>query len=878
MIDYTLQIDTSGGKDPNGFFEIGVIQLAEMNSELVDSNIRVERRGFGDIEVRNEPYKYAKLGGDRYNLYDIISSVLPSQEIWLKFTSTYETLYAYFGIIDCKLDDDEKIITIKPYILDQYTDLLENRENEVKIFDETNQIVNGDFKEWTGDTPKGWTNIGEAVLEKAFILDTSAISIINKAVTGINDESGIKLTANNILSQKGLSISFLYALAGGGLDRENLECEISIKDIDVGTFYYLDINGVWSTTYTRIKYANQLLPLDVSSINWFKFSLGVQTPPITGELNIYFYHYHIGFSDIATYLYLTDVIISTSAIELKTIKVELNAKSLVTKNEDAPEITWAKRKPKANFYSTKINYQQSLDNFFDGNGKPIEGNLIMSDDNGIQISSIIQFFQEQTSKSYKFELSAITIFKCEYIATKKRRFRAICEFSREEIYYDKISDGNGGYLPPETDAGWFNTFTNEPSNSNRYLWIRTPFNGIELPWVKSAIDIGNWRTHNSGFGYYDSVKSVKQYPTSVDKSVEINNAIDLRELFNKVYRETHISLRGKNVYSNFLWNDALSVQETADVYINNDTATNYVTMTDQTSDVEPKNELNKIAAVHTYEFSTEPTTDKEKTILKITFSDLMADFLAHFPQCYWFVDANKDLHIEHIKYYDRINKAKDLTVAQYSYIRKYQKWEYIKEKLYSLEKYLFKNSGNIDFISSEVLFEKIASNKRGQDIKLEVSSKVLSTDLAWCLENRNGLDNGIVLIQYDTVNDINVVRKGIGQNTKDSIVNGDLSIASLLTKYATYEGTWKQGKINGKGFNNTQDGYYLYKTTKHVRQGEEITIRGIFLDKIIFTNLGLGIVAQRKPDYENEVTKIVGNYRYSDPFPIYGSGKDEPII
>lgn len=877
MIDYTLSIDTSGGKDPNGYFTIDTIQLNDADSDFIDGARMVERRALGEIEVKNLPYEYQKLGGSKYNLYDIISSVQPNQEIYLKFVSAYETIYAYFGVIDCKLDFDKRKITIKPYILDQYTDLLENKDTEVKLFDETNQIVNGDFKEWTGSNPNGWTNIGSAVLEKSFILDTSAISIKNKAVTGINDKSGIKLTSTNILAQKGLAISFLYALSGSGLDRENLECEISIKDVNVGTFYYLDINGKWTINYTRIKFANQLLPLDVSSVSWNKFAISAQTPPITGEFNIYFYHYHVGFSDIATYLLLNSVIVSTSSIELKTIKIQLSATSLVTKNEDAPEITWAKKKTKANFYSTRLNYQTSLDTFFDGNGKPIDGNLIMSDDNGVQISDVIRFFQEQTSPSYKFELSKITIFKCEYIATKKRRYRAICEFSREETYY-MAKDSNGNDLPdvpPEADSGWYNTNTKE---GGRNLWIRTPFNGIVLPWVKSAIDVGNWRTYKSGFGYYDSITSVKQYPVTVDKSVEITNAIDLREIFTKVYRETHISLRGKNVYSNFLWNDALSVQETADVYINNDTATNYVTMTDATNDLEPKNELNKIVAVHTYEFSTEPATDKEKTILKITFDELMTDFLAHFPQCYYFVDTNKDLHIEHVKYFDRINQAKDLTTATYDYIRQYQNWEYLKEKLFSLETYEFKNSGNLDFIDSEVTFDKIATNKRGQDVKNEITGKVFSTDVAFCMENRNSLDNGIVLMIYDTVGGDNICRSGVGQKSGSSIINGDLSIASLLAKYATYEGTWKQGQINKKGFWNNQDGVYDFKTTKHVRQGEEITIKGIFLDKIIFTNLGLGIITQRKVDYENEITKVVAMYRYSDPFPVYGSGKDNPII
>jgi hypothetical protein len=434
-------------------------------------------------------------------------------------------------------------------------------------------------------------------------------------------------------------------------------------------------------------------------------------------------------------------------------------------------------------------------------------------------------------------------------------------------------------LPPETDAGWYNTNQQEEGNSNRLLWVRTPFNLDKnvLPWTKSAIDTGTWRTYQKTFGYYDSITSTKQYPTTIANSITISNAIDLREIFTKVYRETHISLRGKNVYSNFLWNDALSVQETADVYLNNNTSTNYVTMTDSTDNAEPKNELNKILAVHTYEFTTEPVTDKEKTILKITFKELMDDFLSNFPQCYWFIDTNKDIHIEHVKYFDRINKAKDLTSDTYNYIGMYQNWDYIKDKLFSLEKYSFKNSGNIDFISSEVKFDKIVTNKRGQDIKNEISSKILSTDVAFCIENRDSLDNGIVLMIYDTKNGDNIVRYGRGQKTGKSIVNGDLSIASLLEKYATYEGTWKHGTINDKGFWNNQDGVYDFYATKHLRQGQEIIIKGIFLDKIIFTNLGLGIVNKREVDYENEITKIVAIYRHSDPFYIYGSGQDDPV-
>jgi len=649
---------------------------------------------------------------------------------------------------------------------------------------------------------------------------------------------------------------------------ENLEIRITLEW--TSNDYNLTREGTWIPfdANQRIFYSNQTIAIPETSAEYKRFSLLTEKLPESGLIKIVFYHYStwfIGDNDL-TNLILTNVVISTSSIELKTIKIQLNDENLVTENEDSNKIFWTKRKPKADFYSTKFDYQKTLDSFFDGNGKPIESELIMSDDNGIQIRDIIQFFQEQSSISYKFELSRIDIFKCEYIAHKKRRFRAICEFSREEIYYTKVSDGNGGYLPPETDSGWFNTGLTESTNSNRLLWVRTPFNGAVYPWVKSAINTtGKWREYNSTFGYYDSISSSKQYPITANSNVEITNAIDLREVFRKVYTETHISLRGKNVYSNFLWNDPLTAEQESLVYLKNNANSNYVTLTDSLLDVDAKNELNNILAVHTNEFTTEATNDKDKTILKTTFNDLMTDFLALFPQCYWFIDSNKDLHIEHIKYFDRINIAKDITGIEYLYLGEYQTWEYIKDKLFSLEKYEFKNSGNEDFAKSEVTFEKIVSNKRGQDIKNEISGSILSTDIKYCLENRNNLDNGIVLVAYDVIDGENICRYGKGQKSRKSVINGDLSISSLLAKYATYEGVWQEGKINNQGFWNKED-TYKFTTTKPCRQGEEITIKGVFLDKVILSKLGIGIVNQRKIDYENEVTKLVALYRHSDNY------------
>jgi len=860
---YQLSIDLTGGKDPNGYFDIGNILIGKTPSSFV--NPYVERRGLpNEIKVKNEPYNYAKLGNAKYNLYDIIKSVPATQQMNIKFVSESETIIGYFGQIDCSIDGDgiegKKEITIKPFILDQYTDILDNSDTEVKLYDESNQVANYDFKQWNGVNPLNWTieELGtpQIVCERIYFKEKSAVKLPLVFIYPESILGSIWQGISNCIGGKQAVFSFMYSLTGSVSVREALKFKVILSGAT--GFYYLTEKGQWITTDYTATFKSDALPIDFNTAEFSRFSLTTDKLPESGVVLIYLFHHTTDFNFEDTNLIITNVSFSISAIELKTIKVRFSPENLVSCNEDNSKITWAKRKPRADFNSREFNYQKTLDSFFDVDGKPKQSELIMSDDNSVTLSDVINFFKEQSSLSYGFELSKVQIFKCEYSATKKRRFRAISEFSRDEAYYN-VQDENSNWLPPAEGVGWVN-ISDDPSKGK--LWVRFPFDQSTDTWIKSEIkgDPLNFSTHENGFQYTIFIESTKQYPTSAGSEIIINNGIDLREVVRKVYTESHESLRGKNVYSNFIWNDTIPEEDALKLYPNTNKLTdNYVTGA--------RNTLNRIMAIHTFELSTQATSDEDKTILKTTYEKLMSSLATFFPQCYVFIDPNGDWHFEHMKYFEKLNLAKSLLEPQYSGLE-YRSWDYVKDKLFSKEEYKCVNSGYLDFAKTEVIFDKIVSNKRGQNIKNTIQSEVISTDIQYCFENKNDLDNGLILLSYDEVNGENICRYGIGQNTQLAFVNGDLSISTLLNTYGTYEGTWETGSINGKAVN--------FKNSKRSKQGKEITLKGIFLDKIIATDLGIGLIDSRVVDYQNESTKLTALYRYYDKFPYVGFG-DSPI-
>lgn len=856
MRNCTIHLDLTGGKDPNGYFEVNVISVQPFVENQVDE-MPTTRKQWGEVQIKNEPYNYRKLGGDRYRLYDIIQAQLPTTEIHIKFTSEIETIIGYFGVVDCSVNDDEKVITVKVTALDQYTPYLEGRETEVKLFDEANIVANGKFDKWNGSDPLNWTAFGGAIYEQKYIADKTAISLKN-VDTATN--SGIQQVITDVLKGKQFTFSFSYALAGEISDRENLELIIYLRDPDIGTQYFLRKDGSWGS-FQKFEYAYNVLPISEGSISTLKtYSFTANATPKDGEIYIKLLHYNLGFSDIETFLILSDVRLTTTAIKLNTVKVQLSADNLVTVPQKDESIKFTGKSINDGFFRLFADSNFDISDYFNGDGSPNTSLLAsgLHSYNNVTYPNLIEFFQQKSSDSYKFELSKLTVYHGQY-SYGKRNYYGIAEFSREEFYLaDPIGwdENTDNLIPPATDSGW--DWTTQFKNGKR-LWVRTPFNDAEDTWLLENKVTALRTTHPEFyFVYHYSQTSTKQYPVN-NNSIEITEAIDLREVIRKVYCGSDESLIGKNVYSSFFWNDEQSAEIEAALY-DNGTDSNYVSG-------ELPNPLNQISVIHTNDLSTETVTDEEKSILNISGKQLIEDLIVLFPQLYWYIDADSNLHIEHIKFFDRINKAKNLLNEAYSYILNYKQWEYVKEKMFSIEEYETKNSGYTDFQTSTVKFDKIVSNKRGEDIKATYTTQKLTTDIQYCIENPNSLDNGMILVCYEVKDGDNIVKYGNGQKSGKSIVNGDLSISTLLEKYARYEGTYKTGRINDKE--------YTFEFTRRVRQGKEIAFKGIFTDKLIFNNVGTGLLKSSTTDYTNELTKCTFMYRYSD---IAVGGGGESII
>lgn len=900
MSNYSLSLDLSGGKDPEGYFPISVVSVEPFKQQQVDGMLTM-RLNWGAVTIKNEPYKYAKLGESRYKLFDIISSFEPTQEMHIKFVSDYQTIIGYFGLVDCKINEDESIIILAPTIQDQYTAFLENRDEDIDLYSEENLIANGEFKDGINYAPESWVfdnwekSDDHLFLEKKYLDGKSIVALSDSYVFGYTStnfyadtEGGTKYThdtfiyvprdvpptmplyitqtVKNILAGRQINLSFGYYLVGVYEESKkfNLKFRVTLYDRHNPLERYGLIDDskgdlVWTNSITApnplpfITYTD--IPLGVSPLGTGTlkpYKKTIAQAPITGDLKIEFYRLEsVDWQDDVK-LVLSNIELTASAIELKTVNIEFNDEALVTFPQGAAEIYWDGKRPVDAYFQRTPSDQREIADYFNADGNPNSPSRLNDRSYGITsetnttYANLAAFFDDINSKSALFEISELTVYKGVFRSGNKRKWYATARFSREEIKTaDIYVDGVLTPQIPAENAGWVNS---GKVVDGKRLWIRKPFNDTanQYGWTLGVVDIGDLRDSGFGFKYYDKQTTTKNYPVSIGKSREITNAIDLRELFNKLYRGANKALIGKQVYSSFLWNDPQNSAITTALKLED--GINYVTNL--------PNELNRILAIHTADI---PKDEKSNTdsILKTSPKKFIDDFMVLFPQTYWFIDPNGDLWIEHIKFFDKVNQATSLLEPKYNYIKNYRSWEYAKAKMFATEIYTTVNSGYDDFKSTKITFDKIASNKRSEDIKGTYATQILTTDIQYCCENSDSLDNGIILVSYDydPIRDINVVGSFEGQKSGKLAVNGQLCLATLLAKYATYEGTWYQGLINDK--------QTRFENTRRSRQGSEITVKGIFTPDITMSDLGIG-VGIKTFDYTNQLTKVVAMYRYQD--------------
>ena len=128
--------------------------------------------------------------------------------------------------------------------------------------------------------------------------------------------------------------------------------------------------------------------------------------------------------------------------------------------------------------------------------------------------------------------------------------------------------------------------------------------------------------------------------------------------------------------------------------------------------------------------------------------------------------------------------------------------------------------------------------------------------MLYAIENPNDLKNGMILVATEVINTETTIKYGIGMKTKANVLNGDLSIATLLQTYANYEGVWSHGYIN--------ENYTTFPFTLKVKNCSDIILKGIVSENFLLTKLGIATATKKIYDYGKELTTFSPIYRHFD--------------
>lgn len=459
-----------------------------------------------------------------------------------------------------------------------------------------------------------------------------------------------------------------------------------------------------------------------------------------------------------------------------------------------------------------------------------------------------------TGETKRYELSEMTIWRGNTWLTYNRWgipqvvtwFNVTCKFSREEQFVP-TSDGTitGDIVLPIGDGWGTEPISPIPKISSinggtwGYVFARPPFNGAYAnTW--SLQDPESNTTDAGSTGFYWTVKRTTKidYPSSEEDNGEftIQGAIGLKDFLTTIYRGTSPELATKEVKSLFFFNDG----EADFDFMDGRAGSNYVTNL--------PNELNNLKTFRTYILKTETDEDSKDDEFKLSFKKVLEDLQKLFPIKYH-IDSNLDLWLEHVKFYE-LQKQPVGIASRRELINTYQ-YQFDTSDLFGEKIYNQKNSGYKDFSKNVVLFDQSVSNKRNKDTGMEITTEIFSTDLQYCLENPNNLEDGLVLVLAKD----GTITNEIGQISGTEQVNGALSLSQLLRKYWTYEGVWFTGKINGQPTE--------FVNTVRSKTGIELKYSKIEPSLFYLTQIGVGLIDDGSLDFDSEITTIKLRYRYT---------------
>jgi hypothetical protein len=795
------------------------------------------RQSFGKVTFTNNPKLYTDTSLDAYRTYNLINEAEISQEIRIKITistdlvdpDTSNEIIGYFGANDCEFDDDKKIVTVTPTILDQYTDLVENWDTEVNVF--------GAFE----------TRSAKWVIDSLYIGDVFTAS---HSIPVIKVSSDIDEARDSDAGTSGISGAIL---------------SYATKEYDATITMVIDAEVINIFTIQRIDFKIRVYDGSDSLqqvILLGEGAYGHLASTYSADVTVPLGHYVkvVAILESNESIEYNNVVINVgySAEPYSTSQVDANIQATYLQHYDI----WTDVLHGRNAGIEKTEFETeipTLDSYFNANGSPKDElltensfapestrqDITLWTENGYETVPLIGLYvtgMETALEGAGFELSDITVYTTEYkpnwlFPKMKIRTRALCRFSRFESW-----EKNDGSTP--VGSGW--TDTGQIDGDVR-LWIKKPFDGSITTWTKGSIDTNGGS--NSGFEWDESLNSskLKNYPSS-DESVTLSGR-SLYDIIKTVYNGTHASLVNYDVESTFFWNDTDSLITVA-------TGINYFTG--------QENFLNNIIGAHTYQLQ-DVNVDSDDATLALTFKDFMADLKALFNnQIFWWIEADTGtLKIEHLKYIDIAKEVLDVVTPRDSeldpktpydkniqLLSEISSWSYEKSEMFSIIDFKIANAGYKDFTENIITYEKIVSNKRNEDIRATISTKKTTTDIRYCIENPSDIENGVILLNYDSDNEVAVANVPVANV---SFENGNLALSTLLNRYK-YEGVFLEGTING---NDVE-----FDITSRTKVGKEFLLKGIYDYDYFKSKLGIGRIESIEHNLEEETTRVSLKYRF----------------
>ena len=850
---------------------------------------RFYRYKWGQIEFENKPFLYSQTSKSGYLIYTTLNALQRYDEIFIRFydSDSEIEIKGYCGVVDGQFKNDKvhKVITLTPVIIDRYTNLLENYKEKIDVLNggDKNKIINGDFESWNGNTPVGWTtyNIGSDI-ERHYINGSYVCMMHDLLLIG-----NLNIISQSLFANKGsnVDLSFYYATLVSGTPSDLTHSrKMTIKLLGSEGEKYLKDNNLadsknvcsWvdSSSDNSFNYGNNLIEMTARNITSFLYYQIFSEPlPFSGTITIAFYANN-GNLGHDTSLLLNNVYLKVNTTPYKTINVEFLNSDL----QSYPAFTEAyplNHGVKNKNWSSSWDDGHELDGYFElTTGAPSsrflsDGTYAPRDRDELRLSDYEDIFNSKSSsKYYKCQISELTIYHCGTYGKPwyKHRMLATAVFSRDEkkikdVYYTQQdcddgkceqSDVGVTLVPPAKDVGWVKTGLYDANKLQ--LWVRKPFNDENdtFGWkLEEQINGGKF----SGFDCQHRRTTKRIYPIDTAKSKPYNTCVDLRDTIKILFNQTHPDYATKNVISTFFWND---LEEEFVTLQGNNSGLNYVN--------NKANFLNNIAVLHTLDLKTENTeTQQQEGTFKICLYDFLEDLKARvktykYGQLYWYITDNLDLRIEHTAYFDNyadINgNVLNYTTQPLIQEDYHDEFDYEPENM--PKKILFEqiNSGYPDFTGNTIKFDRISSSKRYKNDENVIKNKctITTTDLKYCIENANNLDEGLILINYNQVGNQFVVAYGDTQIQGVQVLNGNLSFSTILRNFATKEGTYINGQIN--------DENVLFDNTTYSKKGIEIMVKGIIDNRFFDTNIDrAGFVKTLTHDFENRVTKITLIYR-----------------